>query len=67
MLKSAIVIDSWKLKIFKKTLNEAGYEFDEHPGVTPTTLCLIVETDCPGNLHKFVTKANPLAANSKAN
>ena len=34
-MNAGIAIDAWKLTIFKKHLDDAGYEYTEHPGLTP--------------------------------
>ena len=39
---AAVCIDAWKLPVFKRRLDAAGYRFTEHPGVTPDTLLLKV-------------------------
>jgi len=45
MKKAGIMLDSWKLKIFKKHLDKAGYTYKKHPGLTANTVTLKVETD----------------------
>ena len=40
---AGIVIDNWKLEIFRKHLQQ--FKFTEHPGLTPKTLLLKVECD----------------------
>jgi len=65
MKKVGITIDNWKLKIFKKYLKEAGYEFEQHPGLTQFIMLLTVKTDDINKLGKVVKKANDAAARSK--
>ncbi len=57
---AAIVIDSWKLKTFKKRLNSAGYQFEKHPGPTQKTLTLKVkvETLTDGKFQMLVRNIN---------
>jgi hypothetical protein len=40
MLTAGIAIDRWKLAIFKRHLDGAGYGYTEHPGVTADTMLL---------------------------
>ena len=42
MKTAGVIIDSWKLPIFKKHLEEAGYTYEEQAGVAPKTLTLMV-------------------------
>lgn len=56
MKKVAIGIDDWKLPIFKRHLNGAGYKFTKHP-FTADTLILKVETARISDLQKVVEAA----------
>lgn len=40
-----IAVDDWKLSIFTKRLNEAGYAFSQHPGLIDKTSLLRVECE----------------------
>lgn len=51
-----VVIDSWKLDIFKKNLDEAGYSYTENPGLTKDTLILRVSCDLVAPLQKVIEK-----------
>jgi len=42
-MKAAIVIDTWKLAIFKKGLKKSGYTFTKGKGLTPDSLVLTVK------------------------
>lgn len=53
-----IAIDSWKLPIFKKHLDQDGYVFTEHPGLTEGTLLLKVKTDFVHTLQPLIKAAN---------
>lgn len=44
-MKAGIVLDNWKLPIFRKRLTEAGYEYEDGGGLTSDTTVLTVETD----------------------
>lgn len=47
---AGVAIDAWKLSIFKKHLDGAGYTYTEHPGLTEGTLFLKVNTDSASKL-----------------
>ena len=42
MKTAAIVIDRWKLPVFKRRLDAASYNFTEHDGSTPESMVLKV-------------------------
>lgn len=65
MAKSAIVLDSWKLSIFKKGLDEMKYNYTEHAGLDANTVILQVETEDIGALAKSVMALNSKAARSR--
>lgn len=44
MMTAGIMIDSWKLAIFKRHLDAAKYEYTEHPGMADDTRLLKVKT-----------------------
>lgn len=67
MKKAAVVIDSWKLSIFKKHLDEGGFEYSQHPGITPETITLNVLTETVSRLQPFVQAATNEAARSRMN
>ena len=67
MKTAAIVIDDWKLLIFKKTLDAEGYVYTEHKGISRDSIILKVKTDDISKLHEVVNKMNQDAANSKLN
>lgn len=65
--KAAIVLDKWKLQIFKRFLDAAGYRYTEHQGVTPETLTLRVEYQWVHELQPIIEAANEECANAKPN
>lgn len=67
MLKIAIAIDRWKLPIFKKHLDRAGYEFKKRPGVTADTMMLRVESKTVDELKPIIQAAQDECARSKLN
>lgn len=64
-IRAGIMIDSWKLPVFKKRLKKAGYSFEKGDGVVPGTLSLYVETNNTIKLQKVVEEANRECARSK--
>lgn len=66
MAKAGIAIDSWKLPIFKKHLEDAGYTFTQGLGVGDNTLILTVETSSPVALGEVVRRADNEARRSRA-
>lgn len=63
----AIAIEIWKLKIFKKHLDKAGFKFKKNPGITSDTLLLTVETTKVAELAEVVKSANTACARQKMN
>ena len=57
MKKAAVMIDDWKLPIFKRILDDAGYKYAQLPGLTADTICLQVEYDFVSTLKPFIEKA----------
>jgi hypothetical protein len=57
MITAGIAIDNWKLPIFKRHLDAAGFEYTEHKGLTPTTMLLKVKTPSAFKLQPFVEAA----------
>lgn len=64
-VKIGVVIDSWKLPIFERHLNNAKYNFVQTPGVTSNTLLLSVYTDNPKFLEIVCRSAQKEAARKK--
>lgn len=66
-MKAAIAIDTWKLAIFNTHLTEAGFAYEEGPGLTDNTLILqttFAVSDAK-RLEAVVRKANAAAALAK--
>lgn len=61
MIKAAVMIDDWKLNIFKVHLDKAGYSFTKNPGLTPNTLNLTVMTNSVLELKPVIAEANEAA------
>ena len=54
---AAVAIDAWKLATFKRNLDEAGFTFTEHPGLTTATLFLRVSTASIAELQPVIERA----------
>lgn len=67
MKKAAVAIDDWKLPTFKKHLEDAGYSYTEHHGVTKDTLLLQVQYEWVADLQPIIEAANAECANAKRN
>jgi len=65
MLKAGVAIDAWKLKIFKRHLDEAGYQYTEHPGATKGSLLLNVATETVAALKPVIEKAQKECTKAK--
>lgn len=55
---AGVAIDAWKLPIFKKHLDAAGYSYTKHPGLTSDTLLLKIKTDRIATLQPIIEAAN---------
>ena len=58
MKTEAVAIDDWKLPIFKKHLDAAGYSYTEGPGITEHTLILSVKYEWLRDLKPIIEAAN---------
>ncbi len=56
-MKAGIVLDDWKLPVFRRRLTDAGYEYTDAGGFTHDTTVLTVETDNPLALKKVLEEA----------
>jgi hypothetical protein len=63
---AGVVIDDWKLPVFKRHLDAAGYAYTEHPGITPDTLTLKVTCEWVHKLQPIVKAANDECRNTGA-
>lgn len=64
---AGIVLDDWKLEIFKKILDKEGYKYTKHEGPVAGSFILKVETNDIPKLHSIVKIMNREAAKSKDN
>lgn len=58
MKTAAVVIDDYKLPVFKKHLDTANYKYTKGPGLTEGTLILSVEYDWAAKLKPIIEAAN---------
>ncbi len=65
-MKAGIVIDAWKIDIFKRHLKAAGFTHTDPANIRPDVLILTVETVEPQRLMQVVKEANTEAARVKA-
>lgn len=54
---AGVVIDSWKLEVFKRRLDAAGYTYTEHPGPFPNVTTLRVKCNFAFELKGVVEAA----------
>jgi len=62
-MKAGIVIDNWKINIFRKHLDEKGYKYEVH--VAPTLTTIRVECSSIKALKPTVQAANDECAAAK--
>lgn len=55
--KAGVVIDNWKLPVFKRVLDDAGFAYEQAPGVTKDTITLMVEYDFVSKLQPYIENA----------
>jgi hypothetical protein len=53
-MKAGIVVDDWKLPVFRKRLTEAGYTYTDAGALTNGTTVLTVQTDNMLKLKKLL-------------
>lgn len=56
-MKAGIAIDPWKIDIFKRHLDKAGFKYEQLANPDPKFTLLTVETDEPLNLQRVVEAA----------
>lgn len=66
-MKAGVVLEKWKLPIFKKHLDKAGFEYEERPGLLENCVTLHVQFDDVSELTPIIKAANLAAARSKMN
>lgn len=62
---AAVMLDDWKLPIFKKALDKSGHEYKQKDGPSINLITLLVKTDDVDKLALIVRKANQDAAKQK--
>lgn len=58
MARASIVCDDWKLPVFRRRLQGAGFRYEDAGEFTPNTTALIVETNDLVGLADVVRAAN---------
>ena len=66
-MRVGIALDRWKLSIFKKHLDNAGFKYSSGPGISDDTMFLYVITDELPRIQQVVQNANDEAAQTKQN
>ncbi len=64
---AAVVIDTWKLPIFKKHLDKAGRSYTEHGHLTGDSLLLKVKYELVADIQPIIEAAQLECANAKRN
>jgi len=66
-MKPLIAIDDWKLPVFRKGLEDAGFDFEVGPGLSKGTLFLTLEIaeEELGHLTRVVKQCQVKAAEPK--
>lgn len=57
-MKAGVLIERWKMLIFKRHLDAAGYKYTEHPGLSVGTVMLHVECEWAHKLQPIVEAAH---------
>jgi hypothetical protein len=57
-MKAGIAVDDWKLPVFRRVLDEAGYTYKDGGGFAGNCTMLLVETESSLLLAAVVAKAN---------
>lgn len=66
MKTAAVALDDWKLPVFKKRLDDAGYAYEQRAGIVKDTLTLIVKYKYRAELSLVIMAANAECASIKA-
>lgn len=64
-MKVGIALDNWKLPIFRKRLEEAGYEYQDGGELTANATLLTVITDDPNPLAILVSQCQVECARNR--
>ena len=64
---AGIAIDNWKLPIFRRHLDDGGFSYTEHPGLTPDAMILKVKTPTVAILQPVVEAAQKECRNARKN
>lgn len=64
-MKAGIVLDDWKLPVFRRRLTAAGFQYSDAGGLTINTTVLIVVTSDMAGLKKVIEAAQNECEKSK--
>lgn len=67
IIAAGLVIDNWKVKIFRKHLDKAGFSYKEAGHLTEEQLVIHVDVDDPDKLVPIVVAAEEECRRSKMN
>lgn len=56
-MKAGVVLDAWKLPVFKRHLDDAGYAYTEAPALTRKTVTLVVQCEWAHKLQAVIEAA----------
>lgn len=62
---AGVVIDAWKLDVFRRHLDAAGYAYTEHAGPFPDVITLRVATDFAYKLQPIIEAAQQECARAR--
>lgn len=62
---AGVVIDAWKLDVFKRHLDAAGYEYTQHPGPFPAVITLRVKCEWAHKLQPIIEAAQQECARAR--
>lgn len=66
-MRAGIVLDDYKLPIYKRHLTAANFTYEEAPALIEGTKSLIVNTDDPAKLQQVLRAADKEAKNGRRN
>lgn len=54
---AGVIVDDYKLSVFRRVLTEAGYTYTEQPGPTPMTTTMMVKYTWVASLKPVIEQA----------
>lgn len=65
MIRAGIVLDTWKLAVFKKHLDKTGFKYEQSPGPVADTILLTVHAPDVATMQPICVAANNECARMK--